>query len=165
MNHPQYISQPVNPYFIVFSFIAAFLLNLLPWGKLVGVPDFVALVLLFWNVHQPRKVSMGISFISGLLIDVHNASLLGEHALAYTLLSYGAITIHRCMLQVSLSLQIFAVMPLLITAQIVPCIIHLLDPKFFSWNYLINGFVEATLWPLISFLLLMPQHRSSIYPR
>ncbi len=59
------------------------------------MPDFVALVLLFWNVHQPRKVGMGIAFFLGLLMDVHNASLLGEHALAYTLLSYGAITIHR----------------------------------------------------------------------
>jgi hypothetical protein len=95
MNRPQYILQPVNPYFISFSLAAAFLLNLMPWGRLLGVPDFVALVLLFWNVHQPRKVGMGIAFSLGLLMDVHNASLLGEHALAYTLLSYGAITIHR----------------------------------------------------------------------
>ena len=54
MNRPQYILQPVNPYFIAFSLAAAFLLNLMPWGRLIGVPDFVALVLLFWNVHQPR---------------------------------------------------------------------------------------------------------------
>jgi hypothetical protein len=95
MNRPQYILQPVNPYFIVFSLAAAFLLNLMPWGRLPGVPDFVALVLLFWNIHQPRKVGMGVAFALGILMDVHDAGLLGEHALAYTLLSYGAITIHR----------------------------------------------------------------------
>ncbi|MEF1435534.1 rod shape-determining protein MreD, partial [Neisseria gonorrhoeae] len=78
--------------------------------------DFVALVLLFWNVHQPRKVGMGIAFFLGLLMDVHNASLLGEHALAYTLLSYGAITIHRRVLWMSLGVQTFAVMPLLVVA-------------------------------------------------
>src|SRR5260364_373261 len=60
-----------------------------------GAPDFVALVLLFWDIHQPRKVGIGIAFALGLLMDVHDASLLGEHALAYTLLSYGAIMIHR----------------------------------------------------------------------
>ncbi|WP_114814166.1 rod shape-determining protein MreD [Paraburkholderia kururiensis] len=160
MNRPQYILQPVNPYFIVFSLAAAFLLNLMPWGKLIGVPDFVALVLLFWNVHQPRKVGMGTAFLLGLLMDVHNASLLGEHALAYTLLSYGAITIHRRVLWVSPLWQTLAVMPLLVGAQVVPFIIRLLmGAAFPGWGYLIDGFVEAALWPLASILLLMPQRR------
>lgn len=160
MNRPQYILQPVNPYFIVFSLAAAFLLNLMPWGKLIGVPDFVALVLLFWNVHQPRKVGMGTAFLLGLLMDVHNASLLGEHTLAYTLLSYGAITIHRRVLWVSPLWQTLAVMPLLVGAQVVPFIIRLLmGAAFPGWGYLIDGFVEAALWPLASILLLMPQRR------
>lgn len=160
MNRPQYILQPVNPYFISFSLAAAFLLNLMPWGRLIGVPDFVALVLLFWNVHQPRKVGMGIAFSLGLLMDVHNASLLGEHALAYTLLSYGAITIHRRVLWMSLGVQTFAVMPLLVVAQLVPFVIRLLTGAAFpGWGYLIDGFVEAALWPIASMLLLMPQRR------
>src|ERR1700758_3869069 len=117
MNRPQYILQPVNPYFISFSLAAAFLLNLMPWGRLLGVPDFVALVLLFWNIHQPRKVGMGIAFALGLLMDVHGASLLGEHALAYTLLSYGAIMMHRRVLWFSLPMQALHILPLLVLAQ------------------------------------------------
>ncbi|MEM5384520.1 rod shape-determining protein MreD [Paraburkholderia phymatum] len=160
MNRPQYILQPVNPYFIAFSLAAAFLLNMMPWGRLIGIPDFVALVLLFWNVHQPRKVGMGIAFMLGLLMDVHNASLLGEHALAYTLLSYGAITIHRRVLWMPIGVQIFAVMPLLVVAQLVPFVIRLLTGASFpGWGYLIDGFVEAALWPIASILLLMPQRR------
>src|SRR5260364_189704 len=84
-----------HPFFIAFSLAFAFILNFPPWGPWPGAPDFVALVLLFWNIHQPRKVGIGIAFALGLLMDVHDASLLGEHALAYTLLSYGAIMIHR----------------------------------------------------------------------
>jgi rod shape-determining protein MreD len=162
MNRPQYILQPVNPNFITFSLAAAFLLNLMPWGRLILVPDFVALVLLFWNVHQPRKVGMGIAFLLGLLMDVHNANLLGEHALAYTLLSYGAITIHRRVLWMSIGVQMFAVAPLLVGAQIVPFIIRLMTGAAFpGWAYLVNGFVEAALWPIASFLLLMPQRRAA----
>ena len=160
MPRPQYILQPVNPYFIVFSLAAAFLLNLLPWGKLPGVPDFVALVLLFWNIHQPRKVGMGVAFFLGLLMDVHNANLLGEHALAYTLLSFGAITIHRRVLWMSIGLQMFAVTPMLVGAQVVPFVIRLLmGASFPGWGYLISGFVEALLWPVASLLLLLPQRR------
>jgi rod shape-determining protein MreD len=160
MPRPQYILQPVNPYFIAFSLAAAFLLNLLPWGKLPGVPDFVMLVLLFWNIHQPRKVGMGIAFCLGLLMDVHNASLLGEHALAYTLLSYGAITIHRRVLWMSLGVQMFAVMPMLVGAQLVPFVIRLLmGAAFPGWDYLVSGFAAAVLWPVASILLLLPQRR------
>jgi len=95
MNRPQYILLPVSPLFIAITLVSAFLLNLLPWGDLYGVPDFVALTLIFWSVHQPRKVGIGLAFLMGLLMDVHNASLLGENALAYTLLSYVATMIHR----------------------------------------------------------------------
>src|SRR5246127_3401638 len=155
MNRPQSILQPVNPYFIAFSLAAAFLLNMMPWGRLIGVPDFVALVLLFWNVHQPRKVGMGIAFFLGLLMDVHDASLLGEHALAYTLLSYGAITIHRRVLWMPRGLQVFAVAPLLVAAQLVPFVIRLLTGAAFpGWGHLLHGLVEAALWPLVCTLLL-----------
>ncbi|WDD95702.1 rod shape-determining protein MreD [Burkholderia sp. FERM BP-3421] len=160
MSRPQYILQPVNPSFIIFSLAAAFLLNLMPWGRMPGVPDFVALVLLFWNIHQPRKVGMGIAFLLGILMDVHDAGLLGEHALAYTLLSYGAITIHRRVLWLPLGVQVFYVAPLLVLAQLVPFVIRLLmGAAFPGWGYLVDGFVEAALWPLASLLLLMPQRR------
>lgn len=160
MSRPQYILQPVNPTFIIFSLAVAFLLNLMPWGRLPGVPDFVAVVLLFWNIHQPRKVGMGVAFLLGILMDVHDAGLLGEHALAYTLLSYGAITIHRRVLWLSLGVQAFHVAPLLVLAQLVPFVIRLImGAAFPGWSYLIDGFVEAALWPFVSPLLLMPQRR------
>ncbi|KAF1017957.1 MAG: rod shape-determining protein MreD [Burkholderia sp.] len=161
MSCPQYILQPVNPTFIVFSLAVAFLLSLMPWGQLPGVPDFVVLVLLFWNIHQPRKVGMGLAFLLGILMDVHDADLLGEYALSYTLLSYGALTIHRRVLWLSLGVQMFYVAPLLVLAQLVPFVIHLLigTTAFPSWSYLVDGFVEAVLWPVTSLLLLMPQRR------
>lgn len=162
MSRPQYILLPVNPSFIAFSIAAAFVLNFLPWGRTVGIPDFVALVLMFWNIHQPRKVGMGIAFLLGILMDVHDASLFGEHALAYTLLSYGAISLHRRVLWFSLPVQALHVMPLLVLAQLVPFVIRLLAGAAFpGWGYLVDGFVEAILWPVASLLLLAPQKRAA----
>src|SRR5213596_3530370 len=91
MNRPYYILQPVSPAFIAFSIFIAFLLNMLPWGHWVAMPDFVALVLVFWGIRQPRKVGIGVAFCMGLLMDVHDATLLGENALAYTLLSPSSV--------------------------------------------------------------------------
>ena len=55
-------------------------------GRTPWMPDLLALVLVFWSVHQPLRVGIGAAFVFGLLMDVHQAALLGQHALAYTAL-------------------------------------------------------------------------------
>ena len=80
------ILLPVKTWFIVLTLTIALFMNLVPLGRLPGVPDWVALVLAFWCIHQPLKVNMGAAFLYGLLMDVADASLMGQHALAYVLL-------------------------------------------------------------------------------
>jgi rod shape-determining protein MreD len=161
MNQPHYILLPVSSLFITMSLVVAFLLNLLPWGHLNGVPDFVALVLIFWSVHQPRKVGIGIAFTMGLLMDVHDATLLGKNALSYTLLSYFAIMIHRRMLWFKVPTQALHVLPLLLVMQSVQMVIRLaVGGQFPGWMYFIDSVVAACLWPVATWMLLAPQRRA-----
>ena len=161
MNRPQYILLPANPLFIICSLVTAFLLNLLPWGQWVGIPDFVALVLIFWSIHQPRKVGIGIAFFMGLLMDVHDATLLGENALSYTLLSYFAIMIHRRVLWFKVSTQTLHVLPLLFMMQFVQLLIRLMvSGDFPGWFYFLESFITAALWPVVTWILLAPQRRA-----
>src|SRR5262245_32287095 len=94
---PAEILLPVKPVFIVFTLIAALLVNLLPWsGWLLAIkPDFVALVMLYWCIHQPRKVGFTVAWLMGLMMDVADGSVLGQHALAYSVLAYAGIVLHR----------------------------------------------------------------------
>ena len=157
----QYILLPASPLFIAFSLIVAFVLNLMPWGQMAGVPDFVALALVFWNIHQPRKVGISVAFMMGLLMDVNEATLLGENALAYTLLSYFAIMIHRRVLWFPLRTQALHVLPLMLLAQAVQLVIQLLvTGKSPDWFYFSESLVSALLWPVVSVLLLAPQRRA-----
>ena len=161
MNRPHYILLPVSPLFITFSLFCAFLLNLLPWGQFIGVPDFVALVLVFWGVHQPRKVGIGTAFFLGLMMDVHDSTLLGENALAYTLLSYFAIMLHRRILWFKVTTQILHVLPLLLLAQGVQFVVRfIVSGKFPGWLFFIESLVAAILWPLVTMILLAPQRRA-----
>ncbi len=66
---------PVNPLFIVASLVFALGFNLIPLGRQAAMPDLLALVLVFWNVHQPLRVGVGIAFVLGLLMDVHQGAL------------------------------------------------------------------------------------------
>jgi rod shape-determining protein MreD len=161
MNRPHYILLPVNPLFVIASLVAAFLLNLLPWGHLAGVPDFVALVLIFWSIHQPRRVGIGIAFTMGLLMDVHDATLLGENALSYTLLSYFAIMIHRRVLWFKVPTQALHVLPLLLLMQTVQMLIRaIVTGHFPGWFYFSESFTTAALWPIVTWILLAPQRRA-----
>jgi rod shape-determining protein MreD len=161
MISPYYILLPVSSVFISLSLVVAFLLNLLPWGQWVGVPDFVALVLVFWSIHQPRKVGIGVAFFMGLLMDVHDASLLGENALAYTLLSYFAIMIHRRLLWFPIATQALHVFPLLLLTQVVQLVVRILvSGKFPGWFYFVESLISAALWPTVTWLLLAPQRRA-----
>ncbi|MEO7496804.1 MAG: rod shape-determining protein MreD, partial [Massilia sp.] len=161
MNRPHYILLPVSPLFIGFSLVCAFMLNLLPWGHWIGAPDFVALVLVFWGIHQPRKVGIGVAFSMGLMMDVHDATLLGENALAYTLLSYLAIMIHRRVLWFPVLTQALHVFPLLLATQAIQVLVRLfVSGKFPGWLIFIESVVAIALWPLITWMLLAPQRRA-----
>jgi rod shape-determining protein MreD len=161
MSQPHYILLPVSPLFIATSLIGAFLLNLLPWGGLTGVPDFVALVVIFWSIHQPRKVGIGLAFCLGLLMDVHNAALLGENALVYTLLSYLAIMIHRRVLWFPVRTQALHILPLLLITQVVQLVIRLwVSGKYPGWLFFMESLTSVALWPLVTWLLLAPQRRA-----
>lgn len=160
VGRPQYLLRPASPLFIWAALVGAFLLNLLPWGQLPLVPDFFALTLVFWNIHQPRRVGMLAAFVFGLLMDVHDAALFGEHALAYTLLAYGAISLHRRILWFPVGSQALVVLPLLLLAQLALLLVRLwVGGAFPGWLYFGDSVIGALLWPVVTWLLLAPQRR------
>jgi rod shape-determining protein MreD len=158
---PKQVLRPVSPVFIWITLAAGLGMDLLPWGRTPLVPDFLALALVFWNVHQPRRVGMGASFLFGLLIDVHDGALFGEHALAYTLLSYGAIALHRRILWFPVLSQSLLVLPLLLLAQLASAAVRLWVGGASGnwWVALTESAVGALLWPLVNWILLHPQRR------
>ena len=132
---------PVNPLFLWFSLFAALVLNMLPLGRVAAMPDFLALALVFWNVHQ--------------------GAVLGQHAEAYTLLSFLAITMHRRLLWFGLAEQALQILPVFIVAHAVSLVVRLLSSGSFpGWTMLLAPLFEALLWPVVSWLLLAPQRRA-----
>lgn len=165
MRRGQQLLLPANPLFIWASLLAALLLNMLQnigfWGSAAWVPDLLALVLVFWSVHQPLRVGIGAAFVFGLCMDVHQSGLLGANALAYAVLSYFAITIHRRLLWFSVPSQAVQVLPLFIAAQIIGLAVKLLAGGHFPGpSMFLAPLIQALLWPVVSVVLLVPQRRA-----
>jgi rod shape-determining protein MreD len=156
----QDILLPARASTIVVSLAAALLLNFLPWKNVALAPDFVALVLAFWCVRQPRLVGLGAAWCLGLLTDVGNGVLLGQHALAYSLLAFAAITLSRRILWFGAWGQAMHVAALLLLAQAAGLLVRLAaGDEFPGWTLAVGPLLGAVLWPPLSALLLLPQRR------
>lgn len=161
MPRGQQLLLPVNALFMWGSLVVVLLLTMLPLGRVPWLPDLVALVLVFWSVHQPHRIGVGVAFLLGLLVDVHQSAMLGQHALAYTLLSFFALMIHRRLVWFSLVSQAFQILPLFVMAHAIALIVRLLGGGIFpGYSLALAPVIEAALWPLVSALLLAPQRRA-----
>ena len=157
--------MPVNPAFLWLSLLLAFAVNMLGnmllWGRAAWAPDVLSIVLVFWTVHQTMRVGIAAAFAFGLMLDVYQGGLLGQHAMAYTVLSYFAIMVHRRLLWFSLSGQTLQVLPLFALVHTVELLLNaMIGGNFPGWWVLMAPVGEALLWPVISSMLLAPQRRA-----
>ena len=156
---------PASPLFIWGSLLTALSLCMLQNMGLVGraawIPDLLALVLVFWSVHQPQRIGIGTAFVFGIFIDVHQSAMLGQHALAYSVLSFLAIAIHRRLLWFPVPSQAFQVLPLFVASHAIELTVRMLAGGAFpGFLMLLAPVLESLLWPVVSVVLLLPQRRT-----
>ena len=145
------------------SFVVAFLLNLLPWSgvSLQMSPDFVVLILLYWAVQEPRSVGQGLGFVVGLVMDVADSALLGQHALIYVVAIFLAQLLRVRVLQLNLPAQALHIGAILILAQAIGVSLNLSLGREVPGTWMaIAPVVGAILWPAISLILALPRLRN-----
>lgn len=75
---------------IILCLFATMILSVLPlpdWAAPFR-PDWVVLTLIFWSMHLPRRFGLGTAWVTGLALDVLKGALLGQHALAFTVVAF-----------------------------------------------------------------------------
>jgi rod shape-determining protein MreD len=154
------ILLPVKPGFIALSLAGALVTNLLPWSGiwLILRPDFVALTVLYWCVHEPRRIGFTAAFVLGLMMDTADASLFGQHALSYSVLAYAGLVLHRRVQSFSGRNQMLHVIALLLVNDLIVLLIQLLAGRSFpGYAYFAGSLVAGALWPLMCVVLRLPQ--------
>jgi rod shape-determining protein MreD len=58
-------------------------------------PAFLVLTVLYWSINAPRAGGIGLGFACGLMLDVFQGPVLGEHALALAIIAYIAGREHQ----------------------------------------------------------------------
>ena len=157
----QQLLLPVSPHFMWGSLFLALVIDMLPLGRIAWMPDVLALAIVFWSVHQPTRIGIGVAFVFGLCMDVHQSAMLGQHALSYTMLGFLAIMIHRRLLWYPVASQALQLLPLFALSHLIELAIRMVGGGVFpGWNLMLAPALETALWPLASLLLLAPQKRT-----
>lgn len=158
----QHLLLPANPKFIWGSILVAWVLQMaltLALGrKGYWLPDVLAVVIVFWCIHQPRRVGIVVAFCAGLTTDLYQYGLLGQHALGYVLLAYFAHLVHRRILWFTTALQAVNLLPAFIVVTLLYVAVRLISGGIFpGWEVFLSPLWEMFLWPIVSYILLFPQ--------
>jgi rod shape-determining protein MreD len=134
------------------SSLVALALAVLPLPSILEAfrPDFLVLVVLYWSIESPRAGGLTLAFMGGLALDVTHGVVLGQHALALTLMAGWATHLRLRLRVFSMLSQCLTIFAFLTGYQFV---LFWVDgatgnpvTTFGRW---IAPVVGALLWPLI----------------
>ncbi len=150
------MKRPAGAGLILLSLLAAYAVEVVPWSGtwLLARPELVLLLLIFWTLNEPRSVGQGAAFAVGLLMDVSDSTLLGQHAFAYVVAVYGAQVLRVRILAFHLPEQTLHVLGLTILSSCVLLLLNLLlGASFPGFAYFISPVLTALAWAPANWVL------------
>ncbi|WP_047540013.1 rod shape-determining protein MreD [Methylotenera versatilis] len=140
--------RPTNIVVVYLTLLIALVCQLFPWvGQgIIFRPDFMLIVTLYWVLRAPHLCNIGTAWFVGILVDLATGSLLGQHALSFTLVAFMGLSFQRRLVlfnPLQLAGYVFA---LLVIERLVMLLL-----KLFEGN---DNPGLHYFWPVISGLLL-----------
>jgi rod shape-determining protein MreD len=141
---------------MLLSALIALILTVLPlpsWADMVR-PQFLVLAVLYWSVNAPRTGDIAFGFFAGLMLDIFQGPVLGEHALALALISYIAVREHQRIRSKPMFQQALIVFAALVVYEFVLFAIdgwtgHPITSPL-RWIHTVTG---ALIWPFAAAML------------
>jgi rod shape-determining protein MreD len=141
---------------VIVSVVASLMLAMAPlpgWAEPFR-PDWVAMTLIFWGMTFPHTYSVGSAWIAGLVLDVAQGTLLGQHALALSIVMYVTVKFHLQLRQFPVLQLVATVFAMLALYQFILFWINgvagITAPTVAYWGPVLSG---ALVWPLLAMIL------------
>jgi len=135
---------------IILSFILALSLTIIPLPNMIeGLrPEFVSLTLIYWCMALPNRIGLGSAWTAGIFLDVMRDTLLGQHALALTLVAFFILQLHQRIRVFPLWQQAISIgVMILIQIALVLWIKGIMSEKADFWVALLPVLTTSLFWP------------------
>lgn len=156
------LRQPAPLRLLFGALLIALIISLLPWSgwALKARPDFVLLVLLYWVVHEPRHIGQTWGFMLGLLMDIADSALLGQHALVYVVAIFFTQLWRIRILHLTVVEQAVHILGILLVAQALYISLNMsLGREFAGAAMFASPLLGALLWMPLHYLATLPRFR------
>lgn len=143
-------------YVITSTLLVGFILTIMPLPEWAAIyrPQWVALILIYWCMAMPERIGVGISWTTGLLLDVLTGTLLGQHALGFSVITYIMLKLHLRVRVMPLRQQVFTIFVLLLLERLLALwstgAAGYPTPSLLYW---ITPLVSTLLWPWVFIIL------------
>lgn len=145
-------AQPSGRGVIFVTFAAALFLTVMPMPDWLSVarPEWAALFVLFWCIALPERVGVGTAWIVGLLMDVLRGAILGQHALALSVVAFLAMRLHLRIRVYPLWQQALSILVLVTIYQLlILWTSGIIGKPARSWTYWLPSLSSMLLWPFV----------------
>ena len=148
---------------VIITFLIGLVLTIMPLPDIIEVfrPDWLAMLVIFWAMRLPRTWGIGTAWLVGIVLDVSQGTLLGQHALALCFVAFITVRFHLLMRVFPLPQLTATVLPILAIYQFLLFWINGVAgvdaPSITYWGPVISG---TLLWPVVMILLSGMRYRT-----
>lgn len=140
-------------------------LNILPWPNSIAIfmPNWTLLILMYWSIALPHKVSIGTGWVTGLLFDVLTESTLGHNALLFSIVAFFGHTFYSRLRNYLVWQQACLIVLFFLLLQLLSSWVSQLDSTVNVGSlYWLQPLTSGVLWPIMFSILRLIRRRFNI---
>jgi rod shape-determining protein MreD len=138
---------------IIISFVISFILNAVPLPSFflsVSIP-WVAVVLAYWCIKSPQRISVISAWLIGILFDVLNGAVLGQHGLGFALIAYLTLSYQRqFVFAPPIQQTLFITLVILLYRGVTWQVYQSFGTVSYPFSYIWSAFLVPLVWVLVS---------------
>lgn len=151
------MTNSVTVFFVILSTVlVAMLLSILPlpvWAAWFR-PEWLIVVVIYWALALPDRVSVGTAWLIGLFFDVLNGGLLAQRAMAFAIVIYIVVKVHHRVRVFPIMQQALCVLFFVAIYQLsIFWVQSFLGQAPNDWRYWLPSISSAVIWPWLFIVL------------
>jgi rod shape-determining protein MreD len=146
------LQRHAGGWIITATFVGALLLTMLPLPESMERlrPEWVTMVLIYWCLALPTRIGVGVGFSVGLILDVARGAILGQNALALTIVALLIVQLHQRVRVYPRWQQALTVLMLVALSQMLGLWVRgAVGQPPETWSYWLPSFTSMLIWPLV----------------
>lgn len=152
---------------LLLTLVLGLLIDFMPASPAASryLPQVSAIFLIYWMLHRPQWFGIGMAFLLGLITDIGTQAVLGQHALAYTVMAFCIEQKRRQIVLYSFGMQAVVVGLLLCLARLIVATVSLFHQQISIdfWPMAFSSFIAALCWPLLNKGMIQLAHHRRLH--